>query len=437
MSLSVANFIIDNASGQAVRQDIEACLLALQGLSAESGSDLAESKCVQGMWFLRSDTKEVKIKKSTLGFTTVGNIDQPNLGLLPRSGGTSAPMTGQFLANSGGLASAPDIAFDGDIDTGLYRVSSDILGVSCGGSNVFQFTSTTTTSLKEISISTSNQDAYLNINTNSNSYSAIIDLSSDTTSVGQDFGFRFLRAPGSTGDSLIHHRSTSNSAGSLILKCQAGTSGNIVFQTGGTPSTSTSSDIDATSRWKINYKGGIEWEEDNSQFLTGQAFQKPIGTGYILARGIIGRRGTNAGNNSQSPAPGLSNPYNFYWNGSALACWIDQSDVGTVDITSSDYRIKKNITTQTELGIDKIKQLRPVNYEYTDYGVFKGDGIAREGFIAHEVAEVIPSAVDGEKDGEAIQSLNMDAIVSVLTKALQEAVAKIETLEAKVAALEA
>ena len=61
----------------------------------------------------------------------------------------------------------------------------------------------------------------------------------------------------------------------------------------------------------------------------------------------------------------------------------------------------------------------------------------KEGFVAHEVQEVIPSAVNREKDIEnGLQTINLDAIVSVLTKALQEAVAKIETLETKVAALE-
>ena len=121
-----------------------------------------------------------------------------------------------------------------------------------------------------------------------------------------------------------------------------------------------------------------------------------------------------------------------------MQCWIDQSNQGSVSL-SSDYRVKKDITTQTALGIDKIKQLRPVNYEFTDNASlnFKADGVKREGFIAHEVAEVIPSAVDGEKDAvNQVQSLRLDAIVSVLTKALQEAVAKIETLEAKVAVLE-
>tara|TARA_R100000231_G_scaffold68427_1_gene54630 strand:- start:147 stop:1034 length:888 start_codon:yes stop_codon:yes gene_type:complete len=179
-------------------------------------------------------------------------------------------------------------------------------------------------------------------------------------------------------------------------------------------------------RWKITANGALI-ASHNTETVPAQVNV----TGGILPRGIVSKKG------GASNADLSANFYNFYWTGSVLESWIDTTKVGTVDITSSDYRIKKNITTQTELGIDKIKQLRPVNYEYTDYGVFKGDGIARKGFIAHEVAEVIPSAVDGEKDADdQIQSLRMDAIVSVLTKALQEAVAKIETLEAKVAVLE-
>ena len=182
-----------------------------------------------------------------------------------------------------------------------------------------------------------------------------------------------------------------------------------------------------TERWKINNNGALI-----ASHITASVPPLVNVTGGILPRGIVSKKG------GAHDALLSANFYNFYWTGSVLESWIDTTNIGTVDITSSDYRIKKNITTQTELGINKIKQLRPVNYEYTDYGVFKGDGIAREGFIAHEVAEVIPSAVDGEKDADdQIQSLRMDAIVSVLTKALQEAVAKIETLEAKVAALEA
>ena len=153
--------------------------------------------------------------------------------------------------------------------------------------------------------------------------------------------------------------------------------------------------------------------------------------------GVINFRGFNS--RSGYAGSNTSNVMNFAWVGTNLQAWVDSINVGTVSFTS-DYRVKKNITTQTASGIEKVKQLRPVNYEYADnndFG-FKGDGVEREGFIAHEVAEVIPSGCEGAKDAEnQIQSLKIDAIVSVLTKALQEAVAKIETLETKVAALEA
>ncbi len=136
--LSVANFNIENASGQAVRQDIEACFLALQGLNAES-SDLGASQIVQGMWFLRSDTKELKIAKSTTGFTTVGNIDQANLGLLPRSGGSAAPMTGQFLADDSNSASTPSISFDANTGLGLFPKATNVMGFSSSGQEQMQF----------------------------------------------------------------------------------------------------------------------------------------------------------------------------------------------------------------------------------------------------------------------------------------------------------
>ena len=129
MSLSVTDFTIDNASGQSVRLDIQACLKALQGQSAES-SDLSDSQCVAGMWFLRSDSNTLKIRGSGSSFTTVGSIDQANLGLLPRSGGT---MTGQLLIDDSSSASSPALSFDTDTDLGLFRKSANVMGFSSSG----------------------------------------------------------------------------------------------------------------------------------------------------------------------------------------------------------------------------------------------------------------------------------------------------------------
>ena len=66
-----------------------------------------------------------------------------------------------------------------------------------------------------------------------------------------------------------------------------------------------------------------------------------------------------------------------------------------------------------------------------------------DGFIAHEVQAVVPEAITGEKDaiddnGDPVyQGIDQSKLVPLLTAALQEAIAKIETLEVKVAALEA
>ena len=64
--------------------------------------------------------------------------------------------------------------------------------------------------------------------------------------------------------------------------------------------------------------------------------------------------------------------------------------------------------------------------------MFAADDIERWGFIAHEVQEtLLPSAASAVKDDPvAVQSLNLAPIVASLTKALQEAMARIEALEA-------
>lgn len=145
--------------------------------------------------------------------------------------------------------------------------------------------------------------------------------------------------------------------------------------------------------------------------------------------GYYSHQGTAAGN-------AFGSPWNFFWTGAALEAWVDGTNVGNVTLVS-DYRLKKNIETQNIPALERVLQIRPVTYEFKDYGeVFKADGIIREGFIAHELAEVIPSAVEGEKDAEnQIQSLRLDALCSVLTKAIQEQQALITQLQTDVATL--
>ena len=126
----VTNYTIENASGANVRIDLNAVFAAIQSSNSKS-SDLAASQCVAGMPFLNTTTNILKIRNSSNGgFTEIGNIDQANLGLLSKTGGT---MTGAFLADDSGTASAPAVSFDGDTDLGLFRKSANVMGFSSGG----------------------------------------------------------------------------------------------------------------------------------------------------------------------------------------------------------------------------------------------------------------------------------------------------------------
>jgi hypothetical protein len=127
--------------------------------------------------------------------------------------------------------------------------------------------------------------------------------------------------------------------------------------------------------------------------------------------------------------------------------------------TSSDYRLKEDWQPMSG-SIDRVKALNPVNFAW------KVDGSRVDGFLAHEAAEVVPEAVSGEKDAmrteeyevtpavlddegnvvtEAVmgerevpdyQGIDQSKLVPLLTSALQEAIAEIDSLKARVAALE-
>jgi len=160
--------------------------------------------------------------------------------------------------------------------------------------------------------------------------------------------------------------------------------------------------FEKTERMRIT-SGGALWVGTTSGFNY---------AGGISAIGYANKAGTGgafSGNN-----------FNIDWTGSANL-YIDSTNLGAIQ-TSSDYRIKRNIETQIAPALDRINQLRPVTYQKADYGdLFKADDEVREGFIAHELSEIIPSAVEGEKDAEnQIQSLKLDALCSVMVKAIQE-----------------
>lgn len=104
-------------------------------------------------------------------------------------------------------------------------------------------------------------------------------------------------------------------------------------------------------------------------------------------------------------------------------------------ISASDYRLKENVVDLPS-SLETIKALRPVNFN------FKNETELQSGFIAHELKEQISHIVDGDKDqvkedgSMFTQMVDYSSLIPHLTKALQEATAKIEALEVRVTALE-
>jgi hypothetical protein len=104
--------------------------------------------------------------------------------------------------------------------------------------------------------------------------------------------------------------------------------------------------------------------------------------------------------------------------------------------TSSDYRLKENIAPMTG-ALAKVAQLKPVTYTW------KADGADGEGFIAHELAEVKPHAVFGEKDavdehgGIKPQGIDTSFLVATLTAAIQELKTIVDAQAAEIAELKA
>ena len=115
---------------------------------------------------------------------------------------------------------------------------------------------------------------------------------------------------------------------------------------------------------------------------------------------------------------------------------ITTSGSATAYNTSSDYRLKENVVPVTD-GITRLQQLKPSRFNF-----IADPNTVVDGFIAHEAQAVVPECVTGEKDAmddkgnPVYQGIDQSKLVPLLTAALQEAIGEIESLKARVAALE-
>ena len=155
---------------------------------------------------------------------------------------------------------------------------------------------------------------------------------------------------------------------------------------------------------------------------------------------------------------GASNTYSYFTRTSGYALLVNlktttgamqsftynQSGVGNVSTngsnctfnSTSDYRLKQNVQPMTG-ALAKVALLKPVTYNWIR------ENQAGEGFIAHELQEVVPEAVVGTKDAvdeegnPVYQAIDQSVLVATLTAAIQELNAKVDAQATTITALQA
>ena len=137
---------------------------------------------------------------------------------------------------------------------------------------------------------------------------------------------------------------------------------------------------------------------------------------------ITGTQGQAFWNSANSGTTGY-NHFNFYNDNGAVGSIVTNGSA-TAFNTSSDYRLKEDL--QDFNGLDKVSKIPVYDFKW------KVDDSRSYGVLAHELQEVVPNAVNGEKDAEEMQGVDYSKVVPLLVKSIQELKAEVEDLKSKI-----
>jgi hypothetical protein len=141
--------------------------------------------------------------------------------------------------------------------------------------------------------------------------------------------------------------------------------------------------------------------------------------------------GTSSGNRTSSGSSTSAYNHWVFYNGNGIVGSISTSASATTYATSSDYRLKENVVPLTGAA-DRVKQLQVHRFNF-----IADPDTTVDGFLAHEAQAVVPECVTGTKDAvdadgnPVYQGIDQSKLVPLLTAALQEALAEIESLRAR------
>ena len=270
-------------------------------------------------------------------------------------------------------------------------------------------------------------NGYLDGGENYSGYLAF--YSQNGTSLGYIGNIQYNNSTGTQALEFIIENSNSNTfyfeAGSGSNYC-----GLVLAQSNGFGISSTISTYNGNLTISNNTFGGsISLDTSGNAPLTTNTnviFNSPLATPNLFT--IFNQADTTAP--SGNPNYWYYNPTSFgYWNngsttGQAQNWYIQNTGVATFSTvtTQSDYRLKKNVKQLDDSFT--VDNLAPVEYDIND----KHD----MGFLAHEVQEHYPFLVDGEKDGDKIQSINYNGFIALLVKEIQNLKKEVEELKQKI-----
>jgi len=186
----------------------------------------------------------------------------------------------------------------------------------------------------------------------------------------------------------------------------------------------------STNRMVINSSGRVKINTE-STVSTATAEQFAVDAGTAGGHGGVFASDTTGGYSCIYVKSGtnISNLISFYRTTSLVGS-ITTNGSTTSYNTSSDYRLKENVTEITG-ATDRLKQLNPVRFNF----IADADTTV-DGFLAHEVQDIVPEATTGTKDevdndgNPVFQGIDQSKLVPLLVATIQE-------LEARIAALEA
>jgi hypothetical protein len=405
-----------------------------------------------------STSGSVTLQEPAVAGTTV--IDLPaTSGTMVVTGGAQ---TVQFAA---GTVSAPSITFTGDTNTGIFSPAADTIAFTEGGVESMRVDSSGNLGIGTTSPAFGAGSGVELVRSGTATYRA--------TSNGQGVEYRNnagtaeIDTRGAFPIVLLTNqtermRITSGGnvgigvtpAASTVVTLQLGTS---TFSEGG-GATSLASNMVRDTTWKAINTGtsGLYQVSGNSHYWYTAASASSGATVALTERMriedsygavLIGVTtasttlyqeikyttsyiGTRYINTSSS----FSTAIDFVAN-SAQVGRITTSGSATTYSTSSDYRLKENIAPMTG-ALAKVAQLKPCTYTW------KVNGSNGEGFIAHELQEICPDAVVGEKDAVdkkgniKPQGVDTSFLVATLTAAIQEQQQIINDLKARIETLE-